>query len=95
MIKPPKNQRKEVTMEEKREKTIDNLIMNKYPKGLNEIECKNVDKSIKSEFSYCFPLGNKPIERVKVLVNKFMPPLGRIMCHPLSGTHKNESNIEF
>jgi len=34
MIKPPKNQRKEVTMEEKREKTIDNFIMNKYPNGL-------------------------------------------------------------
>jgi hypothetical protein len=24
-----------------------------------------------------------------------MPPLGRIMCHPLSDTHKNELNIEF
>ncbi len=90
MFKAPKNQRKEVTMEEKRKKMTNNLIMKKYPKGFNETECKHVDKSIRSEFSDCFPLRNKPIEGVKVPVDKFMPPLGRIMYHPSSDTHKNE-----
>jgi hypothetical protein len=35
MIKVPKKQNKKVTMEEKREKMIDNLIMKKYPKNFN------------------------------------------------------------
>jgi hypothetical protein len=72
------------------EKTIDNLIMKKYPKFLDEIECKHVDESIRSEFFNCFPFGNKPIERVKVLVDKFLPPLGRFLYRPLSNTHKNK-----
>lgn len=44
---------------------IDNLVVKKYPKGLDEIKCKHVDESIRNEFSDCFPLGNKPIEGVK------------------------------
>jgi hypothetical protein len=90
MIKAPKKKKKKVTIEEKKEKTIDNLIMKKYPKSLEEIECKHVDELIKSEFSNCFPLGNKPIERVKVLVDRFLPSPRRIVCRPLSNTHKNE-----
>jgi len=50
MIKAPKKKKKEVTIEEKKEKTIDNLIMKKYLKNLDEIECKHVNESIKSEF---------------------------------------------
>jgi hypothetical protein len=90
VIKAAKKQKKLVTINEKREKTIDNLVMKKYPKGLDKIECKHVDELIKSEFSYCFPLGNKLVEGIKVLVDRFMPPLGRIMYRPLSDTHNNE-----
>jgi hypothetical protein len=50
MIKAPKKKKKEVTIDEKKEKTIDNLIMKKYLKNLDEIECKHVNESIKSEF---------------------------------------------
>ncbi len=48
VIRAPKKQIKEATIEGKREKTIDNLVMKKYPKGLDEIECKHVDDLIKS-----------------------------------------------
>jgi hypothetical protein len=51
MIRVPKKQRKEVTMEEKREKTVNNLVMKKYPKGLDETNCKHVNESIRNEFS--------------------------------------------
>jgi hypothetical protein len=55
-----------VTIKGKREKIIDNLVMKKYPKGFDETKCKHVDESIRSKFSNCFPLGNKPLERVKI-----------------------------
>ncbi len=77
-------------MEEKKEKMIDNLITKKYPKGLDETECKHVDESIKSQFSNYFPFGNKPIECIKVTINKLLPPLGKIVYCPLNNTHKNE-----
>jgi hypothetical protein len=77
-------------MEEKREKMIDNLIMKKYPKGLNKMKCKHVDEQIRSDFFNCFPFGKKPIKGVKVLVNKFLPPPRKIMYCPLNNTHKNE-----
>ncbi len=77
-------------MEEKKETAIDNLVMKKYPKGLDKMKCKHVDESLISEFFDCFSLGNKPIEGIKVHVDKFMPPPRRIMYHPLSDTHKNE-----
>ncbi len=64
--------------------------MKRYPKGLDETECKHVDEPIRSEFSYFFPLVNKPIEGVKVHVDKFLPPPGRIVYCPLSDTHKNK-----
>jgi hypothetical protein len=67
VIAVPKKKKKEATIEEKKEKMIDNLIMKKYPKGLDKIECKHVDESIKNEFSDCFPLGNKHVEGVKFL----------------------------
>jgi len=51
-----------VTIEKKKEEMIDNLIMRKYPKGFDEIECKHVDESIKNEFLDSFPLGNKSVE---------------------------------
>jgi AICAR transformylase/IMP cyclohydrolase PurH len=44
MIRAPKKQKREVTIEGKKEKTIENLIMKKYPKGLDETECKHVDE---------------------------------------------------
>jgi hypothetical protein len=69
---------------------IDNFIMKKYPKGLDKIEWKHVDESIRSEFSNYFPFGNKLVERVKVLVDRFLHPLGRIVYHLLSNTHKNK-----
>ncbi len=72
------------------EKTIDNLIMKKYPKGLDEIKCKHVNESIRTEFFDYFRFGNKPIEGVKVPMDKFLPPLGRIVYHPLNNTHENE-----
>jgi hypothetical protein len=90
MIKAPKKQKKEVTIKEKKEKIIDNLIIKKYPKGLDETESKHVKKSIKSKFSNSFPFGNKHVERVKVPVDRFLPPLGRSVYHPLNDTHKNE-----
>ncbi len=90
MIRAPKKQKKEATIKEKKEQPIENLVMKKYPKGLDKIECKHVNESIKSEFSDCFPLGNKHVEGVKVHVDWFMPPPGRIMYCPLNDTHKNE-----
>ncbi len=76
VIRAPNKQKKKATMEEKKEKTIDNLVMKKYPKRFSEKECKHVDESIMSEFFNCFPLGNKPIEGVKVLIDKFCHLLG-------------------
>jgi hypothetical protein len=64
--------------------------MKKSPKGLDETECKLVDELIKSEFSYCFPFGNKPVEGVKVHVDRFLPPIEKIVYCPLSNTHKNK-----
>jgi len=90
MIKVAKKQKKEATIKEKREKTIDNLVMKKYPKGFDKIKCKHVNESIKREFLNYFPFGNKHIERVKVLVDRFLPLLGRIVYHRLSNTHKNK-----
>jgi hypothetical protein len=69
---------------------IENLIMKKYPKGLDEIKCKHVDESIRSEFSNYSPFGNKLVEKVKVLVDRFLHPLGRIVYRLLSDTHKNK-----
>ncbi len=79
-----------MTIEGKREKMINNLPMKKYPKGLDEIECKHVDESMRSEFSDCFPLGNKLVEGVKVHVDKFLPPPGKIVYCPLNNAHKNK-----
>ncbi len=90
MIRVPKKQKKEVTIEEEKEKMIDNLVMNKYPKSFDETKCKHVNESIRNEFSDYFPLGNKHVEGVKVHVDKFLPPLRKIMYRPLSDTHKNE-----
>jgi len=58
-----------VTIEEKKEKTIDNLVMKKYPKGLDETKCKHVNESIRSESSNYFPFGNKHVEGVKVFMD--------------------------
>jgi len=43
--------------------------MKKYHKGLDKAECEHVNESIGSEFSDCFPLGNKHVEGVKVHVD--------------------------
>jgi hypothetical protein len=64
--------------------------MKKYPKGFDEIECKHVDESIRSKFINYFPFGNKHVEGVKVLMDRFLPPLRRIVYRPLSDTHKNK-----
>jgi soluble cytochrome b562 len=90
MIKALKKQKKDVTIEKKREKAIDNLVMKKYPKGFDEIECKHVDESIRSKFINYFPFGNKHVEGVKVLMDRFLPPLRKIVYRPLSDTHKNK-----
>jgi hypothetical protein len=95
MIRAPKKRKKELTIEEKREKTIDNLIMKKYPKGLDKIECKHVNESFRSEFLNYFPLGNKPVERVKVLVDKFLPSLRTIVYCPLSDTQEQNQALNF
>jgi hypothetical protein len=81
---------KQKTIGEKREKTINNLIMKKYPKTLDKIESKFVNESIKSEFLDYFPLGNKPIDGVKVTIERFLTPQRRIVYWPLSEMHKNE-----
>jgi hypothetical protein len=57
VIRAPKKQKKEAIIEGKREKTIDNLVIKKFSKGLNKTECKHVNELIKSEFSSCFPFG--------------------------------------
>ncbi len=69
---------------------IDILVMKKYPKGLDETECKHIDESIRSKFSYYFPFGNKLVERVKVHVDRFLPLPKLIVYRPLNNTHKNE-----
>jgi len=90
VIKAPKKKKKEAIIKGKKEKIINNLVMNKYPKGFDETECKHVNESIRNEFLDYFPFGNKLVERVKTFVDKFMHPLGRIVCHPLNDTHKNK-----
>ncbi len=90
VIRVHKKKKKEATIEERREKMINNLFMKKYPKGLDEIECKHVNESINNEFSNCFPFGNKLVEGVKVLVDRFLPLLRKIVYRPLSDTHENE-----
>jgi hypothetical protein len=67
----------------------------KYPKGLDEIECKHVDELIRNKFLDYFPLGNKPIEGVKVPMDRFMPPLKRIVYCPLSDTQKQNQTSNF
>jgi hypothetical protein len=64
--------------------------MKKYPKSFDKIESKSVDESIKSEFSDYFPLGNKPINGLKVTVERFLIPPRRIVYWPLSEMHTNE-----
>jgi len=48
--------------------------MKKYPKSLDKTESKFVDESIKGEFFDYFPLGTKPIDGVKVTVERFLIP---------------------
>ncbi len=64
--------------------------MKKYPKFLDKTESKFVNESINSEFLHYFPLRTKPIDGVKVIVERFLTPQGRIVYHPLSEMHKNE-----
>jgi len=64
--------------------------MKKYPKSLDKTESKFVNESIKGEFFDYFPLGTKPIDGVKVTVERFLIPQGRIVYQPLSEMHKNE-----
>jgi hypothetical protein len=90
VIRAPKKQKKEAKIKGKREKMINNFVMKKYLKGFDETECKHVDESIKRKFSNYFPFGNKPIERVKVPLDRFLPPPKKIVYHPLSDTHKHE-----
>jgi hypothetical protein len=47
--------KKEAIIDGKKEKTIDNLVMKKYPKGLDETECRHVNESIRNKFLDCFP----------------------------------------
>ncbi len=49
MIRAFKKQKNETTIEEKKEKMIDNLVMKKYPKGLDKTEHKHVNESIKDK----------------------------------------------
>jgi hypothetical protein len=69
---------------------INNFIMKKYPKGLDEIEWKHVNELINNKFSDYFPFGNKPVEGVKVPMDRFLPPPRRIVYRPLIDTHKNK-----
>jgi hypothetical protein len=62
--------------------------MKKYPKDLDKTECKPVHESNKNEFLNCFPLGNKPIEGVKVFVDRFLPLPRKIMYRPLNDTQE-------
>jgi hypothetical protein len=84
----PKSKKWKRQIEEKKEKMIDNLVMN--AKGLDEIKCRHVDDSIRREFLDCFSFGNKHVERLKVHVDRILPPPWRIVYHLLSNTHKNE-----
>jgi formyltetrahydrofolate hydrolase len=56
VIRAPKKQEKEATIGEKREQTIDNCVMKKYLKGLDETKCKHFNESIKNKFSNASPL---------------------------------------
>jgi len=49
MIRAFKKQKNETTIEEKKEKMIDNLVMKKHPKGLDKTEHKHVNESIKDK----------------------------------------------
>jgi hypothetical protein len=57
--------------EEKKENVIHNLVLNKWPKHFNIVECRFVDDTIKGEYGDCFPLKKKPIKGMKVEVKDF------------------------
>jgi hypothetical protein len=67
VIRAFKKQKKEATMEEEREKTIDNLVKKKYRKGLNKTKCKHVNESIGNEFFDCFPLETSLLKASRFL----------------------------
>jgi hypothetical protein len=69
--------------------------MKKYPKGFDETKCQHVDELIRSEFPNYFPLGNKPVEGVIVLVDRFLPLPRRIVYCPLSNAHKNQIKYQI
>jgi hypothetical protein len=71
MQKLAKKAKKEKKIEEQNEKIIDNLVFQKTLKSFNAIKCKFVDAKIMGEYGDYFPLINKLITRVKILVNRF------------------------
>jgi len=55
-------------VEEKKEKIIEDFILQKNPKPFDAAECKLMDETIRGEYGDLFPFGNKPIMEVKIFV---------------------------
>ncbi len=68
MQKPIKKAKKGEMVEEKKEKIIEDFILQKTPKPFDVAECKLMDKTIRGEYGDLFPFGNKPIMEVKNFV---------------------------
>jgi hypothetical protein len=71
MNKPMKKAKKEKMVKEKKQKLIEDLVLQKTLKSFDVAECKLVDQTIRGEYGDLFPLGNKLIVGVKVLVRHF------------------------
>jgi hypothetical protein len=71
MQKPIKKAKKGEMVEEKKEKIIEDFILQKTPKPFDVAECKLMDKTIRGEYGDLFPFGNKPIMEVKILSSDF------------------------
>jgi hypothetical protein len=66
-----KKAKKQKMVEEKKEKIIEDLVLQKTPKPFNAVKCKLVDEAIREEYGNLFPFRNKPITKVKILVHRF------------------------
>jgi ABC-type multidrug transport system fused ATPase/permease subunit len=83
MQKLAKKAKKEKTIEELNEKIIDNLVFQKTLKSFNATKFKFVNEKIMGEYGDYFPLINKLIVGVKILVNRFYFAPKHIVYHPL------------
>lgn len=72
--KKNKRVKKEKTKDEKWKKLVDDIVMHKNPKKIDEAECKTIDKVMLNEFDNCFPLFSMEILEVELPIQCFFEP---------------------